>query len=255
MDILAATNIPDMPPIEWTRDICIAVALALALLGVLLMWKGLRLSRWLLMLAGAAGGWGIADAANIQIGDLNWYLTAAICAAVGAIVGFLLARLLLAFWAGAIVAAGALYWIITENVANVADNALPKFQPMPEGATSQDWAIELQRVTETYMQETWNEKSWVALGILAAAAIIPILFALLLKKHAVIFITSLFGAILGVAAFAIAARAVDMSNDPRVVFTGMYSLIAIGVLTIAGTTVQHVFKGKKKSGDGEGGSE
>ena len=38
MDILAAVNIPEMPPIEWTRDVCIAVALALGLLGILLMW-------------------------------------------------------------------------------------------------------------------------------------------------------------------------------------------------------------------------
>ena len=254
MDILAAVNIPEMPPIEWTRDVCIAVALALGLLGILLMWKGLRLSRWLLMLAGAAAGWGIADAINLQIGNLNWWLVGVIAAAVGAIVGFLMARVLLAFLAGAIVASGTLYWIITNNVANISDELMPTFN-LPADATSEQWSVELSRIAQEYMQRTWDQKAWVALGILAAAAIIPILFALLLKKHAVIFITSLFGAVAGVAAFSIAAKAVDMSNDPREIMTGLYCLIAIGALTLIGTTVQHVFKGKKKSSDSDGDSE
>ena len=254
MDILATIDLPDMPPIDWGRDVCIAITIALALLGVLLMWKGLRLSRWLLMLAGAGIGYGIADACNINFGTLDWRLTAAICTVGGAIVGFLMARVLLAFWAGAIVASGVLYWIITEDVAKVSA-VLPPSPNLPANATPEQWATEMSRISQEYMQATWDEKAWVAVAILAAAAIIPILFALLLKKHAVIFITSLFGAIAAVAAFAIAARAVDVTNDPREIFIGVYCLIAIGALTLIGTTVQHVFSGKKKSSDSDGGSE
>ena len=253
MNILAAVNVPDMPPITWTRDVCIAVAIVLGLLGVLLMWKGLRLSRWLLMLAGGAAGWGLVDVLDISIGELPWFVTGGIAGVVGALLGFLLARLLLALLAGAIVAAGTLYWIVTNNIAKVSDELLPTFN-LPEEPAANEWMAELSRIAQEYVEKAWDSKALIALGVLAAAAVIPILFALLLKRHAVIFITSLFGAVAAVAAFAIAAKAVNMDNDPVTILTGLYCLIAIGGLTILGTTVQHVFRGKKSS-DGDSDSD
>jgi len=262
MNHLLAMTIPQMPPIDWTGDVCIAVTIVAAALGVLLLWRGSSLSRWLLMFVGAAAGWGVIMMLDVTIGDLPWFITAAIASAAGALAGFLMARVLLALLAGGLVAAAALYWIITNDIANVSD-AMPQFN-LPANPTPIDWLQEIARVAQQYVTTIWDEKIYVPLGILAAATIVPVIFALLLRRHAVIFITSLFGAAALVFAFAVGSRAADEAVgsraadeavDPADILARPISLVAVAAMTLVGTVLQHLLRKKPAGPSSEGGGQ
>jgi len=244
----ATVHIPEMPAIDWSTDVTVAVIVICVITGGLLLWKGLKLSRWMLMLAAGAAGYGISTLVTDHLQNLPPWVASVGFVLVGASLGFLMARFVLALMAGTIVAAGVLYWMVTNNIAEVPSELIPRFD-LPPDATALDWAQELPTFAKNYLAEVRKEENYVPLGILVAAGILPVIFALLLKRWAVIFITSLFGAAMLVFAYGLVMK-LQSGADPATTLYGPVTPIALVGLTVAGTFLQHVTRKRKKPDDG-----
>jgi len=244
MNVIANIDIPEIPPIEWSNDICIAVLLVCLAAGALMVWKGLSLSRWLLMLGGAGAGWGLSMLVVDQVDKVPWFVVSGAFAVVGGALGYLMARFLLALVAGGLAAVGVLHWIVSNDIAKFPDELKPQFH-LPEDPTPLDWLQEFQRVCSDYIGTVWKEDSLVPLGILAAAAIIPVIFALLLKRWAVMLLTSLFGAVLLAFAFSLGAKVGGYTEDPTAFMMDPIVLCSILGGTVLGAGLQHVTSRKK----------
>ncbi|HDZ22633.1 hypothetical protein LCGC14_0295940 [marine sediment metagenome] len=236
-------TIPQFPPTDWASSIVALLALGCLVVGALLIWKGYRLSRYLLAAAGGALGWALLPMLQEHV-NAPWAIMIVTLVGMGAVLAFVMARVILAAAAGALVGGAALYWILENNIAKIPDGSIPSFQ-LPTTGTPREWVVEFVDVGQQYVGAGWNEKALVPLAVLAGAVLVPLILALFLKRLSAVLIMSVLGSIALVGAVACLLQVAGKTTNPAGVVVSTASLATIAALTVLGILLQ--FLGMRKA--------
>ena len=231
-------TIPQFPPTDWPSSTVALLALGCLVVGALLIWKGFRLSRFLLAGGGGALGWALSP---MLLKHVNAPPAIIILTLVGtgAVLAFVMARVILASAAGSLVGGAALYWILANNIAKIPDDLKPSFQ-IPDSATPQEWVVEFTRVGKQYVDAGWDEKALIPLAILAGAVLVPLILALFLKRLSAVLVMSLLGSVALVGAVACLLQVAGKTTNPAGVVVNTASLATIAALTVLGILLQYL---------------
>ena len=231
------------------------IVLACVVVGAVLIWRGFRYSRGLMLIFGALLGLAMAGPIYTKMDDAtSYYVILLIMIPVGAILGFVLARLTTGILVVVLAGGGTLFYIITENKAQLTTDDFQAFDAS-EADTPVAWLAELVRLGRDYVtvawdravdvawdgpspDAAWNQDALIWVGILIGVAIVAGLMALLLSRISLIVLTSFLGSVMLILAWALGAMLFGHTDDPTSILTDRMALPFLAGLMLVGILVQ-----------------
>lgn len=215
------------------------LAAGCAALGAALVLRGLRLSRWMMMIAGAAVGLILAGLLSTRMQDISPIAVCIVLAGTLAIIAFITARLWMGLLAGALVGSGTVGWMLCAND--------PKLQPpgmsplgLPNTTDLAVWTSEFYGHAWHYLVALAENHMWPPLIAVGLAVIIPLALALVARKILTIVTTSAVGAAMVLAGAVVVAAFANTVADARAAIISRGGLIAACCIAGAGVTFQIV---------------
>ena len=246
-------DIPPMPPVEWSATVTTLVILGCLAVGAVLIWRGLRYSRGFVAVAGALIGWALVDPIAVRFGeDVPRLVVYLVMIPAGAVLGFVLTRLVGAAAFAAVTGGVTLFVIVNHNTADL--NPSPVFRDSEAGEAAK-WLQEVWRVGRDYVEAMFDKtydgsapltesfknmdsQAAASLGILAGVALVSIFLSFFLRRVSLILLTSVLGSCLFVAAWALGAKLVGHTDNPASILANRMVLPALAGLTLVGVLVQ-----------------
>jgi len=238
--IAAATldlRLPSLPdPLTGMHAI---VAAGFVVLGVVLALRGMRLSRWLMMIAGLVAGLVLAGPLAAKMPNISVAIVRIVLAGTLAIIAFISARLWVALLAGALSGSAAVIWLLS--------GGSPQYQPadMEKLTHSQTtdlmlWACELHKNAGIYVLALAKNQMWLPLALIGLAVLIPLVFAIIAKKLLTIVITSILGAAMVMVGAVILTAYFKHISGAESLIVSKSGLIVLGGMAALGAAFQFV---------------
>lgn len=213
------------------------VAVGCAAIGVVLVLRGLRLSRWLMMAAGAVAGLILAGPLSARMSDIPTPVVRLVLAGSLAIIAFITARLWIGLLASVLAGSITVAWMLSAGHEQLIPPDMPALA-LPDTSDLIVWTGKFYCLGGAYLAALAKAQLWLPLVLVALAVLIPLVFTVVARKLTIIVVTSVVGsAIVLVGAVTVAAYAKSVSDAERAVF-GRGGLIAIGCIAAVGVTVQ-----------------
>ena len=254
-------DIPPMPPVDWSSTVTTLVILGCLAVGAVLIWRGLRYSRGFVAVAGGLIGWALVDPVALKLGeDVPRIVVYLIMIPAGAILGFVLTRLVGAMTIAALTGGVTLCVIIIHNTADLDPS--PIFRDSEAGDPMR-WLREVWRLGRDYVEAMANKamdlsaeinlkdlaidrEAGASLGVLAGVVLVSLFLGLFMRRVCLILLTSLLGSGLFVAAWALGAKLVGHTDNPAAILGDRMVWPAIAGLTLVGVLVQSLALHKAK---------
>jgi len=213
------------------------LAAGCAALGAALVLRGLRLSRWMMMIAGAAVGLILAGTLSTRMPDIS---PVAVCIVLGgtlAIIAFITARLWMGFLVGTLVGSGTVGWMLCANDPDLRPPDMPPLD-LPNTTNLAVWASEFYGHAWQYLVALAENHMWPPLIAVGLAVIIPLGLALMARKILTIVTTSVVGAAMVLAGAVVLAAFANTVADPRAAIFSCGGLIVACCIAGAGVIFQ-----------------
>lgn len=254
-------DIPPMPPVEWSSTVTTLVIFGCLAVGAVLIWRGLRYSRGFVAVAGGLIGWALVDPVALKLGeDVPRIVVYLVLIPGGAILGFVLTRLVGAATFAALTGGVTLFVIVAHNTANL--NPSPIFRDSEAGDVMR-WLREVWRLGRDYVDAmakkavdlsaeisledlAIDREAGASLGVLAGVVLVSLFLGLFMRRVSLILLTSVLGSGLFVAAWALGAKLVGHTDNPATILADRMVLPALAGLTLVGVLVQSLALQKAK---------
>ncbi len=228
-----------------------AMATGCAALGAALVLRGLRLSRWLMMVTGAAVGLVLAGPVGMRMPDVSPIAVCIVLASMLAIIAFITARMWIGLLAGALAGSATMAWLLRTDNPGFQPPDLPKLY-LPDTTDLALWTSEFYGQAWQYLVALAKSQTWQPLILIGAAAVIPLVLALIFRKLMTIITTSAVGAVMVmVGAVAVASFANSLA-DPQGALLSRTGLIALCCIAAAGIVFQIITTYFKRSAPAQG---
>ena len=208
-----------------------------AALGAALVLRGLRLSRWLMMIAGGAVGFILAGTLSTHMPEISPVAVSIVLAGTLAIIAFITARLWMGMLAGALVGSGAVGWMLCADDPQLQPPDMPLLH-LPNTTNLAVWASEFYGHVWHYLVALAENRMWNPLIAVGLAVVIPLGLALMARKILTIAITSAVGAVMVLAGAVVVAAFANTVADPRAVILSRGGLIAACCIAGVGAAFQ-----------------
>ena len=234
-DALLNFTLPSLPdPLTGLHAL---LAAGCAALGAALVLRGLRLSRWMMMIAGAAVGLILAGTLSTRMQNISTVAVCIVLAGTLAIVAFITARVWMGMLAGALVGSGTVGWMLCANDPQLQPPDMPPMH-LPNTTNLAVWASEFYGHAWQYLVALAENHMWPPLIAVGLAVVIPIGLALMARKVLTIVTTSVVGAAMVLAGAVVVAAFANTVADPRAAILSRGGLIAACCIAGAGVIFQ-----------------
>jgi hypothetical protein len=234
-DMSAPTVFPPVP--ESVSALHALLAVGCVILGVALLLRGLKLSRCLMAIVGAAAGAAGAVAWQQAMPDLNPLMIYGGCIGAGIVLGALMARFLIGLLAGVTLGTVSMLWVVHTNAAKLSESSSP--ERVSEGAGSLAlWATAIYQDGWNYMRVALEQREFAAIGLVVLAFLVPLILSLLLRRIATMVVSAVIGAAMILGGGMLLVGFGGLTEDLSEWMYSLGMLIALGALTLAGLIFQ-----------------
>ncbi len=222
------------------------LAAGCAAMGGVLVLRGLRLSRWLMMITGAVAGLILAGPLSTRMPDISPIAVSIVLAGTLAILAFITARLWIGLLAGVLVCSGAVGWMLCAENPQLQPPNMPKLH-LPDTTDLILWTGDFYQYVWQYLLALGKNEMWMPLAIAALAALVPLLLTLIARKLMTILATSVVGAVMVLVGAVVLAAFAKSIPDAEGAILSRGGLIALCCIAGAGVVFQIITAYFKRS--------